>query len=74
MVPLAMVAVPVLAPIFNVVAAPKAFTVVAVVLKISMEAEPAMMEVVIVGEVPKTATPDPVSSDSVEAQLAEEPV
>lgn len=50
-------------PIFKaVVVAPKALTVVAVVFNRSNEAEPATSEVVMVGDVPKTATPEPVSS------------
>lgn len=73
-VPLAMVAVPVAAPIFKVVAAPKALTVVALVLKTSNELEPVVMLVVIEGDVPKTATPVPVSSERVASKSAEAPV
>ena len=69
-----MVRVPLLAPIFNVVAAPKALTVVAVVLKTSKEDEPVVTLVVKLGDVPKTAAPDPVSSDKVAAKSAEAPV
>ena len=61
-VALRIVAVPVAAPIVSVVAAPNALTVVAVVLKISMLALPATTLVVIVGLVPNTRTPLPVSS------------
>jgi hypothetical protein len=56
------VAVPVVAPIVRVVAAPAKLTVVAVVLIRSKELDPVVREVVIAGDVPKTATPLPVSS------------
>jgi hypothetical protein len=57
------VEVPVPAPILSVVAAPAKLTVVAVVLTKAKVVEPVVRLVVIAGEVPKTATPDPVSSD-----------
>src|SRR3989344_5652023 len=60
---LAMVVVPVAAPIFKAVAAPAKLTVVAVVLTKAKVVEPVVRLVVIAGDVPKTATPDPVSSD-----------
>ena len=51
-------------PIFSaVVAPPPKLMVVAVVLRRSKEAEPVTKLVVIVGDVPKTATPVPVGSD-----------
>ncbi len=62
-VALLIVAVPEEAPIFNVVAAPKALTVVAVVLKTEKEVEPVVTLVVNEGEVLKTKDPVPVSSD-----------
>ena len=54
------VAVPVVAPIFKVVAAPNALTVVAVVLNTSRDEDAERIDVVKVGDVPKTATPLPV--------------
>lgn len=56
------VVVPVVAPRLNVVAAPKAFTVVAVVLNTSNEVLPVVTLVVNDGLVPNTSTPVPVSS------------
>jgi hypothetical protein len=72
-VALLMVAVPVDAPIFKVVACPNAFTVVAVVFRRSNDADPATREVVIVGLVPNTATPVPVSSESVSRKTVDVP-
>jgi hypothetical protein len=60
---LRIVAVPEVAPIVKVVAAPKALTVVAVVLKTEKVVDPVLTAVVNEGEVLKTATPVPVSSD-----------
>ena len=60
---LAMVVVPVAAPMLRAVAAPAKLTVVAVVFKRSKEVEPVVRLVVMAGDVPKTATPEPVSSD-----------
>jgi hypothetical protein len=68
------VAVPVAAPIFKVVAAPKALIVVAVVFKRSNDVDPATREVVIVGLVPNTATPVPVSSERVSLSAVEVPL
>ena len=58
-----MVVVPVAAPRLRLVAAPAKLTVVAVVLTRAKVVEGVVMLVVMVGEVPKTATPVPVSSD-----------
>ena len=71
---LAIVAVPVEAPKFKVVAAPKASIVVALVLKTSKSVVPVVTEVVKFGEVPNTATPEPVSSESEASKSAEAPV
>ena len=60
---LAMVVVPVAAPIFKAVAAPAKLTVVAVVLTRAKVVEGVVRLVVMAGEGPKTARPDPVSSD-----------
>ena len=57
-----MVVVPVAAPRLRVVAAPAKFTVVAVVLTRAKVVEGVVRLVVMAGEVPKTATPVPVSS------------
>ena len=54
-----------------VVAPPARLTVVAVVLSKSKEDEPVVKLVVIAGEVPKTATPLPVSSDKMLINSAE---
>ena len=69
---LLMVVVPDEAPIFKVVAAPKALMVVAVVLKILNEVESVTTEVEKVGEVPNTKRPEPVSSVTEAATLADE--
>ena len=69
---LPMVKVPELAPIFKVVAAPKALMVVAVVLKTLNEVESVTTEVEKVGEVPNTKRPEPVSSVTEAATLADE--
>lgn len=66
--------VPVVAPIWRVDAAPAKFRVVATVLKTSKLALADTMLVVILGEVPKTATPVPVSSLSALESAAEVPV
>jgi hypothetical protein len=73
------VAVPDVAPRFSEVADPAKFTVVAVVLTRSKVVEPVVRLVVIVGvaivgEVPNTATPVPVSSVREAARLALVPV
>jgi len=60
--PLPNVTVPAAPPRLRVVAAPKALMVVAVVLNTSKDEEPVIILVVMVGEVPKTDTPEPVSS------------
>ena len=57
-----MVVVPVAAPRLRAVAAPAKLTVVAVVLTRAKVVEGVVKLVVIAGDVPKTATPDPVSS------------
>ena len=67
-----MVVVPDEAPIFKVVAAPKALMVVAVVLKTLNEVESVTTEVEKVGEVPNTKRPEPVSSVTEAATLADE--
>ena len=59
------------APRVRAVAAPPMFKVVATVLSKSKEAEPETREVVMVGLVPKTATPVPVSSVKVARRAAE---
>ena len=64
------VTVPAVAPMLRVVAAPNALTVVAVVFSRSNDEEPVSMEVVKVGEVPNTSTPDPVSSVTDKARFA----
>jgi hypothetical protein len=69
---LPMVKVPELAPIFKVVAALKALMVVAVVLKTLNEVESVTTEVEKVGEVPNTKRPEPVSSVTEAAILADE--
>ena len=61
-------------PITIFVAAPKAFTVVAVVLNSAIVELPAMMEVVNVGEVPNTSAPVPVSSVIAERRFADDGV
>ena len=71
-VALLIVAVPDEAPIFKVVAAPKALTVVAVVLKTLKEVELVKIEVEKVGEVEKTNRPEPVSSVTEAATFEEE--
>ncbi len=71
---LAMVAVPDPAPRLRVVAAPKASIVVALVLKTSKSVVAVVIEVVISGEVPKTETPVPVSSERDASKAAEAPV
>ena len=58
-------------PITMFVAAPKAFTVVAVVLNNAIVELPAMMEVVNVGEVAKVNAPLPVSFVTAAARFAE---
>ena len=58
---MAVVGVP---PTFNVVAAPKALTVVATVLNAANVALDVRTEVISVGEVPNTHDPEPVSSVS----------
>ena len=63
-----------LAPMLSVVAAPKAFTVVAVVLTRANVVEPVTSDVVMLGEVPNTRTPEPVSSVTALARLAEDGV
>jgi hypothetical protein len=65
---------PVEAPTLKVVAAPNALTVVAVVLNTAMVALPAKMLVVIVGPVPNTSAPVPVSSVTALIRLALEGV
>ena len=65
------VVVPVPAPIERVVAAPAKLTVVAVVLTSEKVVEPVVIEVVMSGEVPNTATPVPVSSDNELRRAAE---
>lgn len=72
-VALLMVAVPVAAPIFKVAAAPAKLIVVATVLNKSKEVDPVVMEVVMAGEVPKTTTPVPVSSDRELERAADAP-
>ena len=67
------VAVPVDAPKLSVVAAPKALTVVAVVLNTSRDEESVSTEVVKVGDVPKTTTPEPVSSVKVLKSIDDAP-
>lgn len=69
----ATVAVPVDEPKFNDVAAPKAFTVVAFVLKTLNVVEAAALVTLVVnsGDVPKTSTPEPVSSEIIPASCAE---
>ena len=59
---------------FSVVAAPAKLTVVAVVFNSAKVVEPVVSEVVIAGDVPKTATPLPVSSEIALARLADEGV
>ena len=61
-------------PITMFVAAPKAFTVVAVVLNNAIVELPAMMEVVNVGEVANTAAPVPVSPVTADARFADDGV
>lgn len=56
---------------FIVLAEPNTFKVVAVVLKTSKEELPVVTLVVNCGDVPKTRTPDPVSSDITPANSAE---
>ena len=70
-VELLIVAVPDDAPIASVVAAPAKLTVVAVVFNKSKLVEAVVREVVIAGDVPKTATPVPVSSERLAAKAAE---
>jgi len=67
------VVVPVDAPTERVVAAPAKLTVVAVVLIRLNVVEPVVREVVISGDVPKTATPVPVSSVRVLRSADERP-
>ena len=62
-VALPIVNVPEEPPIANVVAAPNALTVLAVVLNISKDEEAVVTLVVNAGLVPKTTTPEPVSSE-----------
>ena len=69
---LLMVVVPDEAPIFKVVAAPKALMVVAVVLKTENVEELVKTEVVKVGEIEKTKLPVPVSSVTEAATLEDE--
>lgn len=59
-------------PMFKVVAAPPKLTVVAVVLIKSKLTEPVVIEAAKLGEVPKTRAPDPVSSVTDAARLADE--
>ena len=66
--------VPVVAPIFRVVAAPNALIVVALVLNTSNEASDVRTLVVNVGDVPNTATPVPVSSDRESIRNCDVPV
>ena len=61
-------------PITMFVAAPKAFTVVAVVLNNAIVELPAMMEVVKVGEVAKVSAPLPVSSVIAAARFVDDGV
>ena len=61
-------------PITIFVAAPKAFTVVAVVFSKAIVALPATIAVVIVGEVPNTNAPLPVSSVTAAARFADDGV
>ena len=59
------------APMFKAVVAANAFTVVAVAFSSAKVDEPVVIEVVKAGEVPKTDSPDPVSSLSTPASCAE---
>jgi hypothetical protein len=61
-------------PTVSVVAAPTKFTVVAVVLSKSNDAPPATNDVVIVGLVPNTSAPVPVSLVTADAKFADEGV
>ena len=72
--PLPNVTVPAAPPRLRVVAAPKALMVVAVVLNTSKDEEPVIILVVMVGEVPKTDTPEPVSSVRVSIKTWDNPV
>jgi hypothetical protein len=71
---LLIVVVPVAAPILTVVASPAKLTVVAVVLTRAKVVLPVVMEVVIAGLVPKTSNPEPVSSVTADAKLADDGV
>jgi len=72
-VKLLILAVPVDAPKLRVVATPKALTLVATVLNTSRAEESVSTEVVKVGDVPKTTTPEPVSSVKVFESIADVP-
>ena len=62
------------APMVKPVAAPAKLTVVAVVLRRSKDVEAVVSDVVIAGDVPKTATPVPVSSVSVAKRADDAPL
>lgn len=62
------------APMLSVVVAPNAFTVVAVVLSRAKVVDAVVSDVVILGLVPNTSTPVPVSSVMAAARLADDGV